>query len=795
MTDYTPDNPNTIHPDWMASAFGTPERDHFWSDPLNVVAFRNAYQSLPDKTQIPEWFNPDAIESAYKYYEANNKGVSQYEWKKPEVDEMSPITAQLPPPPREVLKPYQFRYSNVTQSDYDAISSAKASDPNGEVAFISRSDFDKYPQPVQEWLIQSQGDKDVYAVSQQDALQISQIIPQEQKIQVQTNQMKDLQASGEWNNIPALDKLQIWAQSQKYSGAASGALQGVIPAGVQAITGNFAGAATSLAIAAGLGQGSQTQGVIGEISKNLMALFNIGAETVERGVGVTGQALGAALFPQWYGDFGELMKNLPEAWQAAAITYESANIGSLFGQMTQNTHQLGETDKTVINNYEDDALTSMYNLRRELEDVYEGRSPKSVDEVLFGYKESQNMVDRYVAKYGVEGQNRNLVFQLAADPINFVGAGIGKVGEKVFQKFGLEALSKMFADGRYVGTLGNAVSKSVQAFQEGGVKKLVAEPAFTGYKPMDAGMITTFKKYITDIKANPEKYKDVKIGKFFEVVGGISRDKDGNIVEYRNTPQFIAMAQGGKPQNFLDATRFLFFESPQSAFHHETTYVGDKIAHVAGIQDPTVSLDQSVGIINKVAEHNPMELKEMGIAEAGSTGLTQMFPEISKEVRPKADAIRENFHNTEPQRQIVNAVGEASNTPSGKRLEAASTDPVAYLSKAIEVLSKDTDVNGKPKTPEQLKIDAEKLKQLQGIEPAQIKESADLMKQLKSAVTEDDAKVEVARMWMSGVIDWTIKNYGLHEQGPWGKFADGVKNIESFFLLFPNMLCLPLRIP
>jgi hypothetical protein len=756
-----------------------PQPKSYWSDPVRVASMYNAYQALPDKTQIPQWFNPDVVSAAYTYYDQMNPGKNWWEWKAPENDEMGFILSELPPPPKEALHPYEQDLTPMTQADYDTISATQMADPNGRIASIPASDVQNLPPEIQNWLVQSQGEKNVYTVTQQDAQFISSLIPQEQQVPDAAAQIKQLKDNGTWAQLGPVQQFMLNLNASQFGGAATGALQGAIPAAFNLLQGprGVPGALTAIGMGAGLGQLSagDPKSPMTQAGQLVMNAFNVGAETITRMAGMVGQLAGSAMAPEWYGSLAQLMQQLPEAWQAADITYAAAH--PFKNEVV--VHQLGQPGSVTLQGEEADALKQISNLRNDLAAIYEGRSPKTLDEVLYGYKEAQPIVDKYMGKFGLEGAARDMIFQLVADPINFSGVGLAKSAEKIATRMGMDTLAKTYRSTRYIGGIGKALSEVQTTLKEEGAKAALRSPAVTGYTPaMDGGLISTLQRYIDDVKLEPEKYTDAELNhRFIKWATGMVKDEDGKWKEWKFTPEGRdAIAKGtttgGRFESFIKRIPYQFIQTPESAAKESIQNLGDAWAHAA--HDPNVSVDKTFAMGKAIAHQDRQEMAAVGMGVEKNQ--FDKFAPDALNAEKEIDAIQANWENTVEQRNLVNLIGE--DLKSGERADLISKDPQTYYDRAVYRL--------KVKAEAGDKVAAEKLKIIAEIPPEEFGRAAKDLVVTKAPVDEEHVKVQVGTAILEKGKDWLVDWFGVTENPTIHKFAQTIKNMESFMLLFPN---------
>lgn len=247
----------------VRGAIMTNERG-FWESPGRIARFHNIIRTAPPGWKAPDWMDTQAIETAYDYYKYRNDGKPWTEWKYlADDDPARGYLNGLATPPGQFLLPSEQQYAQ-SEGQQTAVEQKKIIDYN---------DLPWWQQAYLSLFSPENPNPDLRSIENRSWFSkvASPVIP---------SLMAGLGGFGLGATVGG-----VW-------GGAIGALLAGTGTYYQTITGNKV-----------------------PVINEMLGFFNILSTGTERIIGVSDQA-------KKYG-WDEVMRNIPAAWEAASMTYES----------------------------------------------------------------------------------------------------------------------------------------------------------------------------------------------------------------------------------------------------------------------------------------------------------------------------------------------------------------------------------------------------------------------------------------------------------------------------------------
>lgn len=570
-----------------------PGKATYWENPQRVARYANAFRA-GDIEQAPPWLDRDAIDTAYKYLEFRNPGKPWYRWEP--LAEDDPGTAylrSLTAPPAEVMPDWEQK--NAEWSLYEPPSVA----PGTDATF---------------------GIQDV-----------------------------------EWDKLPWWQKviIPVMSSGPKF-GAALGGTLGLAGGPVGAVVG--AGVGTALGAAGEAAQKTPntalsrlftwaTNAEPDQGTGFASGLLDWGAEIPERLFGMATQLGYAIADPDRYGTVGEIIKNLPQAWQAATMFYTAMPSGgpvqqidylkaSLFGTGQEDYRQkvwnLGQPQPTYLSE-EQAGAAAIAETRTRLAAIENGGSKESLEDVF------QDMRNRF----GFTGQRHELMAHVIFDLYNLLPLGVSQV--------------------------------------VGDIAKASKNPLLKTAATLGRGPTETLKAYQQIIRQTPVD----DLSKFEKWLGGVSTLPGG-----RAAPDFIAEP---KPGFDLKNRRLWLNELPAASKAHETTVTFRDNANI--LIDQAQSVDEVQKLLHLAANGTPAEVAQVANASWLNSAEGGVFPLMMREHVPMIDDISDNFRISNNRRTMLNNMADILGVTPAKMVEDMSTvkganDTINLLQSKLDDMAK-----------------------------------------------------------------------------------------------------------
>jgi len=384
----------------------------YWENPYRVARYHNYIRSQAPGWQAPEWLPTQQIEAAYKYFDYKNGGKPWYQWKYLADDDSATQTLRnISAPPNEYLFPAEA----------------------AEIA-AQRKQEESERLAVGSWekLSAEQGGTPIFGIEGLPSWQqVAMTLTSPQPFTQEDETGRPIGSKFGANAIRAL-----LAGLGGY-GLTSTAVGGLGVAAF-AITGSaaIAAAAPAIAVIGGVAFGLATMyqlssgkdaPVIGGLINEQGKVFNWAAEQLEKGIGVSEQMVDAVIDND--ADMEAILKNLPDAYKASAINYETnaQNLvyNALAGASGDQPAQPGEVFRLDLGEPEPQKLPE--GVRYGVDALDDARERISAGE------DPQKVFDEYNQAFGASGYLNDFVWQSILDPMNvaptLVEAGVSKVAD------------------------------------------------------------------------------------------------------------------------------------------------------------------------------------------------------------------------------------------------------------------------------------------------------------------------------------------------------------------------------
>ena len=675
----------------------------YWEKPSTVGRYYQAMKALQPGQKPPDWMDAEKLTAAYKYLSYRNKGTPWYQWRfLPPDDPGRGYLQSINPPPAEYLWP-------------------------GEDVFAARSI--KTKEEIDQGAIGPSG----FVSTQPDLTNV------------------------DWEKLPAWQKIAYTAQQNPYAsgaitmlpwallGAASGmAVGGPIGAAVGFASPLFAGAGLSFAgdpaTYEKLAQATNPEfaGAIQGASTNVLGLLNYPAEWLEKGIGTGSMIAGAKLDPKDYGDFQDMLNNLPAIWQASGMTYESvaANVPAVQNFPAAIEYLIdmalrGETDVRFAHKGEVQIIGEAE--PRKL-DAYGFTALKLATSEIMAGGDPEYVAAKYADMFGFGGQFTDLVFQSGADPFNVI---------PIIERKGVQVYAKL---------TGNPALEMAAKLAKGegiiGTKRVYGELLRSGQGPSIAEM--TPRQIRAAGLTNEGVIKDLQAGgpNMVRAVGAVSEQPFNPVAWYQAmkelTPasrarMFLGLAHENI-ETLLDAAKF----------------------------EPT----EMIRLVRSWSELPPAQAMEvakmLGFPEASTVrqALTDFGPVLRE--------LEASWEMGGPKRETLLEVAAAIGKTPGETLEMMRSSKDAavvhgMLSDAITArnLAEGMALLADPTfTPETIRQTVEYFN--------------------SNPWHPNDFRGRLHNALLEHAAEWTVKAYGVRPDSKFLRFMSGLKSIQSLLLLGVN---------
>lgn len=541
-----------------------PGKIGYWENPQRVARYYNAFRAAEmGKGDAPPWIDRDSIDTAYKYLEFRNSGKPWYRWQP--LAEDDPGTAylrSLTAPPAELLPDWEQKEAEWSLAD------AAAYQPP-EVA---------------------PGTQATFGVSDAD-----------------------------WDKLPAWQKAVIPLMS-------SGKKFGAVLGGGLGLAGGPVGAAAGAAVGYGLGAAADyasanpntlaarafnwITNAAPDANAPASGLLDWGAEIPKRLMGLALQAGYAVVDPEKYGTLGEIINNLPQAWQAANLTYivspsnplenlryMAASLGMGQEDYRQRVWNLGQAEPILLTE-EQVGAAALAEARQRLMTITNGQNNETLEDVF------QDMRNRF----GFTGQRHELMGMMLIDLYNLIPFGGAQV----------------------IGDLAKAANNP----------RLKAASILGEGRPIDVAK--AYKQAIQQAPIN-------ELSKFEKWFGGVTELPGG-----RAAPEFLA--QPGRSAFDLRRGRLWINELTPASKAYETTVMFRDNANM--LIHEAQSVDEVQKLLHLAANGKPAEIAQVANASWLNSADGGVFPVMMRDHVKLVDEFADNFRISDNKRVLINNLAD-----------------------------------------------------------------------------------------------------------------------------------------
>lgn len=343
------------------------QASNYWLDPGRLNRYYTAIMTIADKTQIPEWVNADAIQTAYKYLQYKNNNKPWYEWVMPDsTDPTVQMLSQLAAPPNDKLLPYEA-IQKAAEAQVGPLTAAAT----------NFADLPKWQQAY-----------------------ISLMAPQ---------------TAATLENRPV---------GSRISAAAVQSLMGVIGgAGLGASIGGPVGAAIGAVILGGLSFYQNFTGKQIPVISQILGAFNLPAEGLERLIGTVDQAA--------YEGVDSILQDLPSAWKAGHETYETLKPDLINWFAKTYNAATGQAAPELANENQIWKITEGFIHPQALAhpELQGEVALRDLRQMLDQGADKEQAYAEIASRFGDSGTVNNFVGQVLLDPMQLMPYLTGKLGE------------------------------------------------------------------------------------------------------------------------------------------------------------------------------------------------------------------------------------------------------------------------------------------------------------------------------------------------------------------------------
>lgn len=279
----------------------TEARFAYWDNPLRVVRYHQALQSIPPEQRANIPLNEQGLSFAYDRLAQFNQGRPVEQWQAPPMDDTYyNATRSMNEPPNE-LRPY-YEWQRATRDNPNPWKAAGM----GDLYPMPKAEAEQYFDTAG---MQTQGDNVLVP-----AAWLYQNSDEQQAIDQPLPNLINGVPEETWNRLKPWQKFLLSA-SPAGSGAAMGGGQGAI---MGLLSGGIGGAVAGGVMGSGLGGlfGAAADNPAAQQAMSILNVLDWPAEQSERAIGLASQIINSTFDPETYGPVGEVLNNLPAAWEA-----------------------------------------------------------------------------------------------------------------------------------------------------------------------------------------------------------------------------------------------------------------------------------------------------------------------------------------------------------------------------------------------------------------------------------------------------------------------------------------------
>lgn len=529
----------------------------------------------------------------------------------------------------------------------------------------------------------------------------------------------------EWDALPWWQKGLIPLMS---SGTGFGAALGLA-------TGGYPGAA----IGAVLG----TAGEAAAKNPNALGskLFNLGnnaldapAEGLERMFGMATQLGYSAIKPDEYGSVGDILKNLPAAWQASTMLYTAFPTGGPVNQLNYlrasltpgNDFQakvwnLGSPQPVMLN--EDQiGIAAMAETRNRLAAINNGSSNETLSSVLY---DMQN-------RFGFTGQSQELVGHMVLDPLNLLPAGLASVA--------------------------------------GDLAKVTSNPMLSAAVKIGQGEpLQTVKAYQQAIRQAPVD----ELTKFEKWLGGVTVNDEGRaVLKWQQEPNKTFDPKSGK--------LWINDLTPQSKAVETTVMFRDNLNQMISDTD---NVDDIQKMIHIAANGTPQEVAQVTQNSWLNSAEGGVFPLMAREHVKFVDEFSDAYRISDTKRTMLNNIADILQITPTKMLEGIDVKSADDLVKMLGNKLSDMAKTGDAKAADLLRSITDPADPMTGTKLYNI---ASDFKKGNFPLTFDEFKYKLIDLLSERVENSAVKWFGVKQNPFFVRLSNTVKSAQSLVLLGLN---------
>jgi peptidoglycan hydrolase-like protein with peptidoglycan-binding domain len=645
-----------------------PGGQSFWQNPQRVARYRDMIRSAPPDFTPPDWLDTEQLEQAYQYYSFRNNDKPWMEWGSLPDDDPGNDFLRNIPAP-----PPEFTMP------YDPVTPARTQ-PREAIA-----DTDPFGgwEDLETW-------QQIY---------LSVFAPQ-----------------------PGLPGRPEWT---RYTAAAGQGLL-AIPGGaaIGALVGGPVGALIGGGIALG---GTAYQALTGNrvpVVGELLELFDLLPRGAEQVLGLGKQAANEGL--------AAVLADLPAAWQAASLTYETQFvdglnvIARLFGDTPATDAEVWQ----ILQGYSEPQPLQGPRGAAALAQA-RARIAKGEDPLL--------VYSDYSARFGDSGSFNDFILQTVVDPTNFINFGAGKVGGALADLTGHKRLAVALREG-----VGSPLVDAVPF-----VGELIGRPLGLHGSEGVTQSISKYRNWIRTgfFPVGTTRTPASALSSFERWAGGL--DSEGR---YRE----LAPREGRR--GVVGWIEYLNSLTPEAQAHAFMSMFHDNVNVLLNMarSDP----EQMVKYIRQAAAIDPVRVGQIGQDVLGSpvtATIAQSLRDVLREGWDQELLLR--WTSTEAQRGMLEKTARALGRTPGEILDAYRDNPEVLMRQIAEA-------GGPAGSPENLRA---LFDVFTGKDP--LPWNANQF-QYKLAVTLFDK--------MDG---WIVKRYGLKPDSGIFRLSQTLKGMQSLLLL------------
>ena len=418
----------------------------FWEEPSRIARYKHVLDAAPTGWEAPDWLDAASVRNAYREMERKNDGEPWWKWKQPgQGDELSAQLRNMSAPPKEFLWDSEQAYGvDPNQLWYQTQNGLIVPNPT-----ISPQE------KTQQYLAQMGMDKVTW-----------QEMPTWQRIMT-TLTAPQPGAEGR-------------PEASRYTAAGIQGAMGALPVlavGATLGLGAPAVAAIGVPILLAGAYASYTGRYIPGLSE-IMQVMNKPAEWTEQTIGLGVQVKADGLT--------KVLEDLPAAWSAAYMNYETANMDMLnsIARMAGDTPATEQEVWRFTEGYTDP--TPLLNQARTGAGGRREEAMAEARERISGGEDAALVYADFYDRFGDTGTFNDFISQMIIDPLNIAPFVEGQLGSKIADMAGNKRLAAAF-DASKGNILVDALPPGLQQLADIAGRK-------HGIHSSD-GLISTYKRY------------------------------------------------------------------------------------------------------------------------------------------------------------------------------------------------------------------------------------------------------------------------------------------------------------